>query len=416
MSSSSSLRSLEDSQKRIDSLIQQLSKPTTSSSSTSRTDLSTEIHDLLKEQSDRLEYLRQDIDEIKARWSNTEGRRTSEQHSRQREELEQERERNVSTFARLDEDLKIAHRQFRRAQVDAKRAEEAARRREREELFAKRRKDGDGSMTVGSLPSAPKLSQDEIAVNAANDVTRSLRRTHALLESNLEQSQFAMQTLEESSQALAGLGEKYSGMEGLLKTSRGLMTQLYRSQKSDTWYLETAFYILLCTIAWLVFRRLLFGPGWWLIYLPLKMMWRLSVLLFGGAVGMVAKSRSTVNGTISQSPIDAAQSRPTMNAGMWQSVALPNKGGPWAHKSAVHKSAASAPSEEEEKVVDQIGKMAENIKRNFGSWKDLSGEDEDGEVQEQEQVSSVNTKKRMWEVDVEQTERPPHPSFIRDEL
>ena len=406
---SSSLRSLEDRQKHINSLIQQLSKPTTSSSNTvTRTDLSTEIHDLLKEQSDRLDYLRQDVDEIKSKWANNEGRRTSGQQSRQREELEQERERNVSTFARLDEDLKIAHRQFRRAQVDAKRAEEAARRREREELFAKRRKDGGGSLTVGSLPSPPKLSQDEIAVNAANDVTRSLRRTHALLESNLEQSQFAMQTLEESSQALAGLGEKYSGLEGMLKTSRGLMTQLYRSQKSDTWYLETAFYILLCTIAWLVFRRLLFGPGWWLVYLPLKMLWRLSVLLFGGAVGMVAKSRSTVNGTIAQSLLNAAPSRPTMSPGMWQSVQLPNKGGGWARQPV-----ASVPSEEEEKVVDQIGKMAENIKKNFGSWKDLSAEGEDDELQEQD--SAVNTKKRMMEVDVE-TQPPPEPSMIRDEL
>lgn len=46
----------------------------------------------------------------------------------------------------------------------------------------------------------------------------------------------------------------------MLKKSRDLLGTLLRSQKSDTWYLETAFYILLATLAWLLFRRILYGP------------------------------------------------------------------------------------------------------------------------------------------------------------
>jgi len=46
----------------------------------------------------------------------------------------------------------------------------------------------------------------------------------------------------------------------VLKKSRDLLGTLLRSQKSDTWYLETAFYILIATLAWLIFRRILYGP------------------------------------------------------------------------------------------------------------------------------------------------------------
>lgn len=381
-----SLRTLEESQKRINTLIQQLAKYSPGPSS--RADLSSEIHDLLKEQSDRLELLRQDVEEISTRWVG------GGSVVRQREEEEQERERTVSTFSRLEEDLKIAHRNFRRAQVDAKRAEENVRRREREELFAKRRKEGDAH--VPSARQGQKLTQDELALNAANDVTKSLRRTHALLESNLEQSQFAMQTLEESTQALAGLGEKYTGMEGLLKTSRGLLSQLYRSQKSDTWYLETAFYILLGTLAWLIFRRLLFGPGWWLLWMPLKLFWRLSVFLLG-SIGLSSTNLQKSNvtqGSLSQA---ATHSRPTFGQDSFRSVNVPPKGGGWGQPAQP----AQASAESEDGMVDQIGKMIEKAKEKFGSELDADAEAESSEEQP-EYAESVNTKKRMMELEKEQ--------------
>ena len=71
----------------------------------------------------------------------------------------------------------------------------------------------------------------------------------------------------------------------MLSSSRNLLGTLLRSQKSDTWYLETAFYILLSTIIWLIFRRIFYGPLWWLVWLPLKLSYR---ILWGclGAVGL----------------------------------------------------------------------------------------------------------------------------------
>jgi len=85
-----------------------------------------------------------------------------------------------------------------------------------------------------------------------------------LLTSELSRPQFAQETFDASNAALAELNVRYSGLDDLLARSKGLLGTLLRSQKSDTWYLETACWLLAGTIAWLVFRRLLYGPLWWL--------------------------------------------------------------------------------------------------------------------------------------------------------
>ena len=383
-----SLRALEDSQKRITTLVQQLAKHSPNRSS--RGDLSSDIHDLLKDQSDRLEILRQDVEEISS------FRLSGVSKIRQSDEAEQERERNISTFNRLEEDVKISHRNFRRAQVDAKRAEDTARRQEREQLFSKRRKDEDGQLR--STKQGQKLTQDELTSNAAKDVTKSLRRTHAALESNLEQSTFAMQTLEESSQALATLGERYAGVEGLLKTSKGLVSQLYSSQKSDTWYLETAFYICVGTLSWLIFRRILYGPGWWVIWQPLKILWRLSVMLLT-SVGFFSQSQNGINRDVSSPLLPNAHSRPTMNPGIPQSVELPAKGGGWNRRGE------TVEPDNEERVVQQIEKMIDKAEGKFAG----ASEEESQLDHEQKDSEPRNPKKRMMELEKEE-------AVLRDEL
>ncbi|KKA26408.1 hypothetical protein TD95_001380, partial [Thielaviopsis punctulata] len=113
--------------------------------------------------------------------------------------------------------------------------------------------------------------EDQQTVGASTDVTLALRRTHDLIAAELARSEYAHQTLVESSQALAQLNESYGSLEGMLASSRDLLGTLVRSQKSDTWYLQTSLYMLLGTLAWLVFRRFLYGPVWWLVWLPLRL-------------------------------------------------------------------------------------------------------------------------------------------------
>ncbi|KAG5936792.1 hypothetical protein E4U59_004802 [Claviceps monticola] len=113
---------------------------------------------------------------------------------------------------------------------------------------------------------------DQQSVGASNNVTSALRRTHDLIAAELFRSEYAHQTLTESSAALRELDESYSSLDSMLASSRDLLGTLLRSQKSDTWYLQTALYMLLATGAWLLFRRILYGPMWWLVWLPLRVL------------------------------------------------------------------------------------------------------------------------------------------------
>jgi len=87
-----------------------------------------------------------------------------------------------------------ARAQFRKAQLQAKRNEEAAKRKERELLFAGVQ-EGDLKGGAGRRKGQEKLSQDDLLVNASSDVTAALRRTHQLMQTELSRSQFANETL-----------------------------------------------------------------------------------------------------------------------------------------------------------------------------------------------------------------------------
>ena len=144
-----------------------------------------------------------------------------------------------------------------------------------------------------------KQTQDDMVLNASSDLTSSLRRTHALLTDEVSRSRFAHETLEQSNAALTELNERYGALDDLLAKSRGLLGTLVRSQKSDTWYLQTTLYMLAATIAWLVFRRLFYGPLWWFVYLPFKLWYSMSWWVMSSiwGVAMTSKNNTIVLGT-----------------------------------------------------------------------------------------------------------------------
>lgn len=124
---------------------------------------------------------------------------------------------------------------------------------------------------------------DQETVGASSNVTNALRRTHDLIASELSRSEFAHQTLTESSAALKQLDESYGSLDTMLVKSRDLLGTLLKSQKSDTWYLQTAMYMLMVTLGWLIFRRLLYGPIWWLVLFPVRILfgvgWKVSSIV-----------------------------------------------------------------------------------------------------------------------------------------
>ncbi|KAL8922081.1 MAG: hypothetical protein Q9208_005391 [Pyrenodesmia sp. 3 TL-2023] len=419
---SARLQPLSNAHKQTVHLIHRLSKlPATPGSSSlgsetedARLELSTEIHQSLKEQEEELEILRQEIEDQTntASW-NSRTRRRDSVRERERTDL-------AAEVARLGEDQKLARAQFRRAQLQAKRNVEAAIRKEREVLFAGVQ-EGSAVPGQGRRKGQEQLSKDQLEANAAADVTTALRRVHSLMQSEVSKSQFALETLHQSTAALSTLSESYTNLDTLLSSSRNLVSSLLHSQKSDTWYLESAFWLLVVTICWLVFRRILYGPGWWLLYLPTTLLWRFTALIirlvfgasaslagvFGGPNQSIALKEASqkVLSSLQEHPV-ATDELPTFKSGMSAptiQVGAGGKGQP----------APLRPLDGKQSMSDTVGEMAERVSG-------VTSESNSG-AQQSEQATTLrergpdepqNPKKRMWEENTAAQEE----SQPRDEL
>ncbi|KAH7087044.1 Sec20-domain-containing protein [Paraphoma chrysanthemicola] len=293
------LTALSESNKATGQLIQRLAKldfqpgsqPLNNEEGDVRLELSAEIHESLKGTEEELELLRQEVEDVVGTGNNTGRRRDSK--------TESERSRLAVLLARLTEDLRSSRSQFRKAQLTAKHNADRAKLKERELLFSNLQSGtSTPSSTYRQRKQAQGISEGEVVAQASSDVTAALRRTHQLMQGELSRSRFAQETLEQSTAALADLGEKYSGLNTLLANSKNLVSTLLKSTKSDTWYLETTFYILITTVIWLVFRRWLYGPLTWFLIWPLKLAFRVVFGVFGlatasSATTSVAASPST---------------------------------------------------------------------------------------------------------------------------
>ncbi|KAF6240358.1 hypothetical protein HO173_001969 [Letharia columbiana] len=422
------LTPLFESLKQTQQLITRLSKfpaqlgasPSNPDEDDARVELSAEIHQTLKEQEEDFELLRQEVEDQTniSSWSSSARRRDAGKGS-QRTDL-------AAQITRLGEDLKIARAQFRKAQLQAKRNAEAAKRKERELLFAGIQ-EGNSTTAYGRRKGQEKLSQEEILLNASSDVTAALRRTHTLMSAELERSQFARETLETSTKDLATLSESYSNLDTLLSSSRSLVSSLIHSQKSDTWYLESAFYILAATIAWLVFRRLIYGPGWWLLYLPTKWLWRLSLLavqLLVGSLSAVAgtvgaKNQSSALSQASESIVTSFAQKPTGTGKI--PTFRPNSPAPSVNVGAGGQGAKmqqpQQPSRKEDKTLsDQVGEMAEQSQKEehtqLENTATAEGEQQGTVLRERREDEPPNPKKRMWEEPIDRSRE----NAPRDEL
>ena len=240
-------------------------------------------------------------------------------------------------------------------------------------------------------------------------MTSALRQTHDRLASEVTRSRFASETLEASELALRELGDKYTDLDTLLSNSRSLLGTLVTSQKSDTWYLETAFYLLCITLSWLVFRRLIYGPAWWFIWVPLKyFLWKpfafaLSVVGIGGrAATSSAVSNSSVRPSL-RIQASASGGIPKFPKGMDRNAGpgIPVGGGGAGAK--VPPRSEQLPNQG--RVSDQIGQMAEDSRREAqgagSEQKEQPIKRADGTVLEPRGDKPKNPKKKMFEADVE---------------
>jgi len=229
------------------------------------------------------------------------------------------------------------------------------------------------------------------------------------MQSELSRSRFAQETLEQSTKALAELGDKYTDITSLLHNSKNLVSTLVKSQKSDTWYLETAFYILVTTIIWLVFRRWFYGPISWFVWWPLKLLYRFVALTFVSVFGIVGQKgvarfddstlivKPSATGGIPKRPVVEGEPAPYVKVGL-------GGGRGWGID-------PSPPGS----ISQQVGHMAEQDQQQQQGRLAEDAVTKEAEAQEEEKEQVVrgdgtvlgerdrprNPKKRMWEENVE---------------
>ncbi|KAL6403374.1 protein transport membrane glycoprotein Sec20 [Ilyonectria robusta] len=316
---------------------------------------------------------------------------------------EHDKERLREGAEKIGKDLASCRLSFRKARLSAKNSLVQAQRLERELLIRSYSQSASG--TSSPLPGEEKVpviarptrqpsqqqhqssltEDDQQIVGASSNMTSALRRTHDLIAAELERSEYAHQTLTESSAALKQLNDSYGDLDSMLASSKDLLGTLLRSQKSDTWYLQTAMYMLMVTGAWLVFRRILYGPMWWLIWLPMR-------LIFGTGVkvgGAVMQGRSVAG---ESGKMDVGQENQEIPV-----KGLPNKDLPTAK--------VGEETMDSESVLDDVEKIVEAV--NEAEKLDNIPEDKDAVVD-----GARNTKKRMWE----ETEGMTEAGRQRDEL
>ncbi|KAL0939002.1 SEC20 domain protein [Colletotrichum truncatum] len=322
-------------------------------------ELSSEISQILREEEDELELLGEEIEDLRA------GRPGSE--------AEHTKTRLKDGLDRLRQELKSSRVTFRKAQLAAKHNLSQAQRLERELLLQSYSQPVSeaSSPLLGAqkaqLPdvvrhrhvhqtrdshNASSLTEDDKqTVGASSNVTSALRRTHDLIAAELARSEFAHQTLTESSAALAQLNESYGSLDTMLASSKDLLGTLLRSQKSDTWYLQTALYMLMATGAWLLFRRLLYGPLWWLLWLPLRLMFNITI----GSGGAVVKYAGS-GGKASESAV-ADKAKVDVEG-------LPDDSLPTINVREPQRSAAAGG--DPESFVEKVGKIVEEMPAEIG--------------------------------------------------
>ncbi|KAH5306227.1 hypothetical protein HBI12_164530 [Parastagonospora nodorum] len=403
------LTALSESNKSLGQLIQRLaqldfqpgSQPLGAEEGDVRLELSAEIHESLKGIEEDLEIVRQEVEDVVGGANSSIRRRDSKNES--------ERSRLAVLLARLTEDLKSSRAQFRKAQLTAKHNADRAKLKERELLFSNLQSGtSTPSSTYRQRKQAQGLSEGEVVAQASSDVTSALRRTHQLMQGELSRSRFAQETLEQSTAALADLGEKYSDLNTLLANSKNLLSTLLKSTKSDTWYLETTFYILITTVVWLIFRRWLYGPLTWFLIWPLKLVFRIVFGVFGLASASSAATTSVATSSQASTSLivkPSATGGPPRHKNQPQHYVRVGGGG----RGYMHGGDPSPPGSHSQ----QIGKMAEQKKQqqeevpDHPQFREQRQEEEEGPVRRgdgtilKESDKPRNPKKKMWEEDKE---------------
>jgi len=107
-----------------------------------------------------------------------------------------------------------------------------------------------------------KKQQQEDALQAAEAITESLRRTKLLLERELERSGKTLEKLSESNKVIADTLDEQNTYRDETKLAGGVRTKMKRREYSDMFFISLAGGFYLLTILYILFARFSFLFRW----------------------------------------------------------------------------------------------------------------------------------------------------------
>ncbi|XP_077992548.1 vesicle transport protein SEC20-like [Glandiceps talaboti] len=111
-------------------------------------------------------------------------------------------------------------------------------------------------MSGGTNPEIRKRKNKESLAKTATNITENLMNISRMMASSVEQSEETMHTLVTSSKTLQGTHEEFKGMQGVIHTSRKLLTKYNRREITDKLLIILALAFFFATVLYILKKRL----------------------------------------------------------------------------------------------------------------------------------------------------------------
>ncbi|ODQ66323.1 Sec20-domain-containing protein [Nadsonia fulvescens var. elongata DSM 6958] len=174
---------------------------------------------------------------------------------------------------KIGQEIAVSRNSFRRAQLQAKKNINLSKLKERE-ILQKQMLFGDNRTSQDNKSSSPYhgSNKEELILNKSKDITTVLKRMHQLAEIESLKSELTISEIKEQSQSLHNLDVKYSSFDVILKSSNYLVKQIEQADKQDKYYIYASLSFLALTVCWVIWRRVLKGPVYLLLWTFFKLL------------------------------------------------------------------------------------------------------------------------------------------------
>ncbi|KAJ3506716.1 hypothetical protein NLJ89_g6712 [Agrocybe chaxingu] len=198
----------------------------------------------------------------------------------------------------LLEKLESLRQDTRVALLKSKRAIDARSKSNKEELLAR-------SPGLQDRQTSSEKTTEDALMKANSDVTDALRRTIALMQSELERSVLTTQMLDESTSTLRATSLQHDTLSGIMSTSRQLIIALEKSDWLDRVLIISAFVFFLLVVLFIVKQRIVDRSiriaFWWTKFIP-------SIGSGSGNTKVLRDAEKGVGGLVSTSVVSVAAS------------------------------------------------------------------------------------------------------------